>query len=499
MYVVRNQVVEALLAVWVIYLMFGARFKPTTKPDKLSKSEIDMLVDEWEPIPLSPPLTEREANLRQVPVVDGVEEGGALVTVDGKADVLNLGSGNYLGLAGDRECLEAALETLREYGCGSCGPRGFYGSVAPHITLEEEFASWLGVEETILYSFGFATIASAIPAFAKRGDVIVADRAVSFAVQTGLRLSRSKILWYNHNDMDDLERVLAEYVSSATTRGGKLNRRFIVTEGLFANTGVIADLPAIVALKNKYRFRLIVEESHSLGVLGETGKGITEHHNVSIDELLFLTASLGNAFASIGGICAGPSIAIDHQRLSGSGYCFSASAPPMLSSAATAALAKLASDPRGILDQLSSRIAALHASPLSSIQGIIVRGEKDSPFVHLVLDAPESALVNETALYAQETFWDTVADAVLDSADLLVAPTKYNRSEEYFHPAPSLLVSVSAATPLDTLDTALSALASTIADHIDSLPAAVTLNEPIPDLSPKKSRRQSPRLRRTKK
>ncbi|KNC47201.1 uncharacterized protein AMSG_11779 [Thecamonas trahens ATCC 50062] len=485
--------VEAALALWVVYLMLGSSFRPSSKPTKLSRTEIDELVEEWTPEPLVPVLDDRQKAMEMGPVIDRVEPGGVHVTIEGKDGVLNLGSGNYLGLSGNRDCIQAALLTLKEYGCGSCGPRGFYGSVNPHVHLEEAFARWLGVEESILYSYGFSTIASAIPAFAKRGDVIVADKAVSFPVQTGLRLSRSKILWYEHNDMDDLERVLSEYVAAADERGGKLNRRFVVTEGVFANTGTICDLPRIVELKNKFRFRLVVEESHSLGVLGASGKGVTEHFGVDIDELLFLTASLSNSFAAVGGICAGSSVVVDHQRLSGSGYCFSASAPPMLSSAANTALDLVADSPAPFLDALADRVSVLHSSRLRSLPGTVALGSHRVPFLHLVLDVPDSATASDDGRNAQEDVWSAVAAAALD-AGILIAATRFNYSEEYFTPQPALTISVSAAMDVDDLAAALATIADIVTNALTSLPPLLALNQPIPAIpaSPEPPARAAP-------
>lgn len=116
-----------------------------------------------------------------------------------------------------------------------------------HTAFEEQVASFLGTESAIIYSQSFATVSSAIPAFAKRGDIIVADRGVNFAIHKGLEISRSTIRWYAHNDMKDLERVLQNVEKERKRKGGKLTKRFIVSEGVFENDGMMVDLPKVVS------------------------------------------------------------------------------------------------------------------------------------------------------------------------------------------------------------------------------------------------------------
>lgn len=164
---------------------------------------------------------------------------------------------------------ERAIKTLRTYGVGPCGPPGFYGTQDVHQQIEQDVASHLGVPASIVYAQSFSTISSVIPAFAKRGDIIVADKAVNYAVRKGLQISRSTIRWYEHNDMADLERVLSTLVRENARK--PLTRRFILTEGLFENTGDMVDLPKIVQLKHKYKFRVILDETWSYGILGRTG------------------------------------------------------------------------------------------------------------------------------------------------------------------------------------------------------------------------------------
>lgn len=139
---------------------------------------------------------------------------------------------------------ERAIQILRNYGVGACGPPNFYGTQDVHMDAERDIAKFLGVPACIVYAQAFSTISSVIPAFSKRGDIIVADKAVNFSIQKGLEISRSTIRWYEHNNMEDLERVLEKVKKEMAKKS--LTRRFIVTEGLFENTGDMVDLPKVV-------------------------------------------------------------------------------------------------------------------------------------------------------------------------------------------------------------------------------------------------------------
>lgn len=159
--------------------------------------------------------------------------------------VTNLGSYNYYNFNTNEALKEKAIQTLRNYGVGPCGPRGFYGTQDVHMKTEADVAQYLGTAACIIYSQAFSTISSVIPSFSKRGDIIVADKGVSFAIRKGIQISRSMVRWYEHNDMEDLERVLAKVTKEQARK--PLTRRFIITEGLFESYGDMANLPKIVS------------------------------------------------------------------------------------------------------------------------------------------------------------------------------------------------------------------------------------------------------------
>lgn len=199
----------------------------------------------------------------------------------------------------------------------------------------------------MLYSFGFSTIASAIPAYSKPNDVIFVDEQCNFAIQKGLTASRSQVRLFKHNDICHLRSLLEEQREweRKNTKKAKKLIRFLVVEGIYAKTGDLCPLPEIIALKKEFKVRLFIDESYSLGVLGSEGKGITQHFGVDINDVDMVAASLENAFCSFGGFCAGSSYIVDHQRLAGQGYCFSASLPPLQTRVATQALQLLIEKP----------------------------------------------------------------------------------------------------------------------------------------------------------
>jgi serine palmitoyltransferase len=161
--------------------------------------------------------------------------------------VTNLASYNFYNLNANEQIKEKAIQTLRTYGVGPCGPPQFYGTQDVHMKTEADIASYLGTEGCIVYAQAFSTISSVIPAFCKRGDVIVADRAVNYSIRKGFEASRSNIRWYNHGDFEDLERVVRKVVEEQAKKK-VLTRRFIVTEALFETVGDINDLPRLVCV-----------------------------------------------------------------------------------------------------------------------------------------------------------------------------------------------------------------------------------------------------------
>ncbi|KAG7349241.1 class II aminotransferase [Nitzschia inconspicua] len=247
---------------------------------------------------------------------------------------------------------------------------------------------------------GASTCSSTVAAFAKRGDVLVVDEGVYEPLSTGVYLSRANVQWFRHNDVDDLERVLKELQANDKKLGRKPNaqRRFIVVEGLYKNLGTIAPLDKIVELKHKYHYRLILDESFSFGTLGETGRGALEAYGKRpMHDAEIITIALENSLGSIGGVTVGNEEVVDHQRLSGAGYCFSASAPPFTASAAMASLSLMESEPE-LVRTLQANVRYMYEQLENTpIKRMVVTSDPRSPIVVLQLEREseyEAAIMN---------------------------------------------------------------------------------------------------------
>uniref|UniRef100_A0A8C1H329 Serine palmitoyltransferase 1 n=1 Tax=Cyprinus carpio carpio TaxID=630221 RepID=A0A8C1H329_CYPCA len=423
-------ILEGILILWIIRLLFSKTYKLQERSD-LTEKEKEELIEEWQPEPLVPLVSKDHPSLNY-DVVTGPPS--HKIIVNGK-ECVNFASFNFLGLLESERVKLKALSSLKKYGVGTCGPRGFYGTFDVHLELEERLAKFMRTEEAIIYSYGFATIASAIPAYSKRGDIIFVDEAACFSIQKGLQASRSFIKYFKHNDMEDLERLLKEQEieDQKNPRKAKVIRRFIVIEGLYINTADLCPLPELVKLKYKYKVRIFLEESMSFGVLGEHGRGVTEHFGVNIDDIDLISANMENALASIGGFCCGRSFVIDHQRLSGQGYCFSASLPPMLAAAAIEALNIMEEDP-GLFRVLRDKCKHVHKA-LQGTPGLKVVGEPLAPALHLQLENSSGSRTDDLKLLR------AIVDYSLDR-QIALTLARYLDKEERFLPPPSIRVVV---------------------------------------------------------
>lgn len=430
----------------ITYVLTRQMQKPKAKP-KLSEDEIQARVDQWKPAPLVP----EGAQLQDETIVESAS-GPVLKLAGDNTEYVNFVSHNYLGIVGEPRVHKECSDVIQKYGVGSCGPRGFYGSIDVHIKCEQEIAKFMGTQHAILYSYDVATPSSVIPAFAKSGDFILADEGVNLSIKTGLYLSKSNVVFYKHNDMADLETKLQDEDRRSANQA--LVRRFIVAEGIYQNFGDIAPLKRLVALKEQYKYRLILDESMSVGALGRTGRGLTEHAGLPIKDVDILCASMSNAVASVGGFCVGDHEIVKHQRLSGAAYCYSASLPPYISQGSISALQLISKEPE--------RVARLHSNArqlrnlLGELEGsgLVLLGEKDgadacSPLIHLRLEDPE---------LADPSKYDAIVAACKEQG-VMVALVKYSAMETT-PPPPSLRISVSAAHTPGQIDACAQAVAT---------------------------------------
>lgn len=257
------------------------------------------------------------------------------VTIDGHRTIM-LGSNNYMGLTSDKRVIKAAVKALKQYGTGCSGSRFLNGTLSLHIALEKELARFTGFGDVMTFSTGFQTNIGIIATVCGRGDYILTDRGNHASLVDACRLSFAKTIKYDHNDMVDLENQLKNLPPEAP--------KLIVTDGVFSMEGDLANIPELARLKKLYNARLMVDDSHGLGVMGRTGKGTAEYYGMA-GEVDILMGTFSKSFASLGGFMAAESYVIDYCRHASRPFIFSASIPPSNAAAVLEALSIIESEP----------------------------------------------------------------------------------------------------------------------------------------------------------
>jgi glycine C-acetyltransferase len=239
---------------------------------------------------------------------------GAWLVVDGKR-VLNFCSNNYLGMANHPRIVAAACEATQKYGVGPAAVRSIAGTMELHLELERRLAAFKGVEAAITFQSGFNANLAAIPALVNPDDAIFSDELNHASIIDGCRLSRAKILRYNHCDPQDLERVLSEERS-------KYPRALVVTDGVFSMDGDVAPLDQIFLAAQKHGAILMVDDAHGEGVLGRGGRGIVDHFGLH-GKVDVEVGTLSKAFGVVGGVVAGNPLVVEWLRQRGRPFLFS--------------------------------------------------------------------------------------------------------------------------------------------------------------------------------
>jgi len=260
---------------------------------------------------------------------------GTEVMIEGRSLIM-IGSNNYLGLTTHPKVREAAIEAVRQYGTSCTGSRFLNGTLHLHVQLEEELADFVGKEAALVFSTGYQTNLGTISALIGRGDVVITDKEDHASIIDGCRLSYGKMLRFRHNDLDDLERVL----KGCDPDQGKL----VVVDGVFSMGGDIAPLPEIIPLCKQYGARLMVDDAHSVGVLGENGRGTAAHFGVT-DDVDLIMGTFSKSFASLGGFIAGDEPVIHYIQHHARSLIFSASMPAACVAACLAALQVMRTEP----------------------------------------------------------------------------------------------------------------------------------------------------------
>jgi 8-amino-7-oxononanoate synthase len=257
------------------------------------------------------------------------------VVIDGRSLIM-IGSNNYLGLTHHPKVVEASIEATKRYGSGCTGSRFLNGTLDLHVELERRLAQFMKKESCVTFSTGFQVNLGVISTLVGKNDVVLCDRENHASIFDGCRLSFGEIYKYRHNDMEDLERQLQRVPDGAG--------RLIVTDGVFSMKGDLVDLPNLVRVARKYGARIMLDDAHGVGVLGENGRGTAEHFGLE-DEIDVIVGTFSKSFASLGGFTVASEEVIDYVKHTGRSIIFSASSPPSAVAAALAALDIIQAEP----------------------------------------------------------------------------------------------------------------------------------------------------------
>jgi 8-amino-7-oxononanoate synthase len=256
-------------------------------------------------------------------------EAGPVVEMEGRETIM-LGSNNYLGLTGDPRVKAAARSALERYGTALTGSRFMNGTIPLHVELEREIADWMETEDALVFTTGYQANLGTIGTILEPGDTVICDSGDHASILDGCRLSGAKLRPFRHNQMDKLERMLER---AGADGGGVL----VVVDGVFSMEGDLCPLPDVVELSERYGARLMVDEAHAVGVLGDRGAGACELFGVE-DRVDLRMGTFSKSLASCGGFIAGPAEVIEYLKITSRAFMFTAAAVPAAVGAALEAV-----------------------------------------------------------------------------------------------------------------------------------------------------------------
>lgn len=260
---------------------------------------------------------------------------GNKVVVDGQ-EMIMVGSNNYLGLLDHPKVKKAAQEAIEKYGVATCGSRFLNGTLDIHVELEERLSKFMQSEAALTLSTGFQTNQGVISTIVGRGDAVITDKMDHASIIDACRLSYGEVYKFKHNDMKDFDRVMSQIPKDA----GKL----VVVDGVFSMEGDLTTLPGLVEVSKKHGARIMVDDAHGLGVMGEHGRGTAEHFGLE-DEIDLVMGTFSKSFASLGGFVAGDKKVISYIKHHARALIFSASITPASVASALATLDIIENEP----------------------------------------------------------------------------------------------------------------------------------------------------------
>ena len=353
------------------------------------------------------------------------------VMMEGKRRIM-LGSNNYLGLTVHPEIIQAGKDALEKYGTGCSGSRFLNGTLQMHLELERELASFLRKEAVMTFSTGFQSNLGIISAIVGHGDYVLCDKENHASIYDGCKLSYGRMLTYGHSNMEELEIQLKKVPDSAG--------RLIVTDGVFSMGGDLAKLPEIVALAKKYGARVMVDDAHGLGVVGEGGRGTASHFGLE-DQVDIYMGTFSKSLASLGGYMAASEEVVDFVRHNSRPFIFSASIPPANCAVALAALRYIRAHP-----ELVQRLSSLSAYARQGLtrRGVSIRDSGEvTPILPIHTQTAENTLITAMKLYDAGVYVNPVLPPATPPTDCLLR-TSYmaSHTEELLDEAMDIIAEV---------------------------------------------------------
>eukprot|EP00808_Paulinella_micropora_P030818 g46763.t1 len=306
---------------------------------------------------------------------------------------LNLGSYNYLGFGDPQSPTQPhVFKTTDHYGSAACSTRSAIGTTKVLRELEQRVAKFVGKEDALVYGMGFGTNSTGIPALVNKGCLIISDELNHSSLVSGCRLSGAVVRVFRHNNMEHLERVVRRAIMDGQPRSHRPWRKIVImVEGIYSMEGEISPLEQIVRVKKKYRCYLYLDEAHSIGAIGNTGRGCCEKRKVNPADVDILMGTFTKSFGGVGGYIAGNVNLIKFLRMQSAGYVYSSSiSPPAVQQIISAFQIIQGEDGtdlgRNKLDSL--RANANYFRKKMKEAGCMVLGDEDSPVVPLMLLVP---------------------------------------------------------------------------------------------------------------
>jgi 7-keto-8-aminopelargonate synthetase-like enzyme len=324
--------------------------------------------------------------------------------------VLSFAHYDYLGLANDARITDASRQAVSDFGPGVGASRLVGGDRSLHRSFEADMAAFVGHEDALSTVSGYGLNVSLIGHLLGSTDLVIYDDHSHNSVLTGVELTRATTISFRHNDLDHLEYLLGRYRDNH-------KRVLIAAEGLYSMDGDLPDLPRLIDIKERHGAWLMLDEAHSIGVLGKAGRGLTEHFGVDPREVEFIVGTLSKAFVSCGGFLCASKAAIFWMRHTLPGYVYSVGAPPAVVAASNAALAALRSEP--------SRVKRLHDNSRHALAGAAARGLSTGKavgygIIPLLFSSKENAMKAFFALLDQNMYIPPIVQRAVsnDSARL---------------------------------------------------------------------------------